>query len=660
MEESYARLSLWSAGRGVHRSGMHSMAAHTIAAPPPQPAEPPTDQTPKHSIFTHQVAGHGSSSSSSSSSTPSFSSCFLSHRRRRSLVGCWPLTDGSAAHTQPTPAGATLTLAHKNTATNHDNDEQHDNDDGNQKQEEEEEESEHIEEETHMHESTILKPIPNKPKGDREQRFYSELQSMRDEAASQHCKPASTLGGLTSLQLSDWLSFFPRYHGVLFHHQIDSSHHFLPHPTPNSSSHSIEPIEHRRFLHLEDLTRDYAHPTIIDVKIGGTSHDPFECDETSEKALREAAKCPSQATIGYRFCGARLLTSVSSSGVASYDTLDKHWCRSIDSSDSAQDDSWWRIFGLKLSARQAASNDPRARRPTDAIFRTATIILPLWIDRLQRLEQLCTEAPIWRLYASSILFAYELQPKPRATLHLIDFSHAYRIDQLPPNTPSTTCASSSSSSSIDSNYLIGVRSLLRCMRRMLNRAIDAVGTVPTMSATIPTPTSPSSHGRHRSAARPKLAVATRRRVVQRKTLAAAMASVRRRFADQWDQRSIAILDSFVMNFPWLISELALTPSFRPGVACSPLRESTLRDLVSSDFVARVAGILSRMADMDACNTSFVQPEHTTELIAAHGHPRTRQWNAELKEQKRIEDEANAEIMRKALSLKAFDAGRAKE
>jgi hypothetical protein len=198
----------------------------------------------------------------------------------------------------------------------------------------------------------------------------------------------------------------------------------------------------------------------------------------------------------------------------------KHWARNISADDIEQ--PFWTFFG-----HTQPDTPTMPFTPSEGALRTAAFILPVYIARLRKLLHLCQSAPLWRFYASSILFSYQLQDQQqqqqqqqqplstgdvalsmdavshasasfpvagRSELHLIDFGHAYPIDRALPahlhallddtsvpadgearmNRPHsddsvTPCTCGLPAAALDVNYIAGITSLIRIFERMLER-----------------------------------------------------------------------------------------------------------------------------------------------------------------------------------------------
>lgn len=77
----------------------------------------------------------------------------------------------------------------------------------------------------------------------------------------------------------------------------------LPPPASASASASVPPAALLPHLALEDLTRGYCKPCVIDIKMGQQTYEPTASEH---KKQREVLKCPYQATTGYRITGMKV------------------------------------------------------------------------------------------------------------------------------------------------------------------------------------------------------------------------------------------------------------------------------------------------------------------------------------------------------------------
>jgi hypothetical protein len=112
---------------------------------------------------------------------------------------------------------------------------------------------------------------------DYEKRIQKSLQALHQEALL-----------FTRLQ-----KLVPKYFGVV------SQQATLPaKPVSSGGKKSLD-----AYLLLENITIKFAHPCVIDVKVGAQSYEP---DATDEKRLRECRKYPAQSEFGFRIVGMRI------------------------------------------------------------------------------------------------------------------------------------------------------------------------------------------------------------------------------------------------------------------------------------------------------------------------------------------------------------------
>ncbi|KAM6203731.1 inositol polyphosphate multikinase isoform 1-T1 [Sarcoramphus papa] len=131
---------------------------------------------------------------------------------------------------------------------------------------------------------TVLKQLQPPPRGPREREFYNKVYD-------------SNCCDSILLELREYL---PKYFGV-----------WSPPTAPNDT-----------YLKLEDVTRKFNKPCIMDVKIGQKSYDPYA---SAEKIQQQVSKYPLMEEIGFLVLGMRVY-HVSSD---SYETQNQHYGRSL-------------------------------------------------------------------------------------------------------------------------------------------------------------------------------------------------------------------------------------------------------------------------------------------------------------------------------------------
>ncbi|XP_034564720.1 inositol polyphosphate multikinase [Notolabrus celidotus] len=198
---------------------------------------------------------------------------------------------------------------------------------------------------------TVLKQLQPPPRGPREMQFYSMVYS--DDC----CDPCL-------LDLQDHL---PKYYGT-----------WSSPDSPNDL-----------YLKLEDVTRRFVKPCIMDVKLGQRSYDPFASQEKREQQIR---KYPLMEEIGFLVLGMRVYKVCSDT----FDSYDQHYGRGL-GKDTIKD-GLVKFFHNEVSLRRDAVSA--------SISRVQRILR--WFESQQQLT----------FYASSLLFVYEGVPSSSSSSSL--------------------------------------------------------------------------------------------------------------------------------------------------------------------------------------------------------------------------------------------------
>ncbi|XP_062927664.1 inositol polyphosphate multikinase [Mobula hypostoma] len=195
---------------------------------------------------------------------------------------------------------------------------------------------------------TVLKQLQPPPRGPREMNFYNMVfgSSCHDPAFLELRK------------------FLPQFLGT-----------WAPTTAPNEL-----------YLKLEDVTRCFSKPCIMDVKIGKKSYDP---DASAEKIQQQISKYPLMEEIGFLVLGMRVYQFSSDSYVA----YDQHYGRGLTKET------------LKDGLSKFFHNGSYLRK--DAVASSIQEIKKI-LHWFERQSELC-------FYASSLLFVYEGSPELRAT-----------------------------------------------------------------------------------------------------------------------------------------------------------------------------------------------------------------------------------------------------
>ncbi|KAM4670066.1 inositol polyphosphate multikinase isoform 4-T4 [Amazona ochrocephala] len=203
---------------------------------------------------------------------------------------------------------------------------------------------------------TVLKQLQPPPRGPREQEFYNKVYD------SDCCD--SVL-----LELREYL---PKYFGV-----------WSPPTAPNDT-----------YLKLEDVTRKFKKPCIMDVKIGQKSYDPYA---SAEKIQQQVSKYPLMEEIGFLVLGMRVY-HVSSD---SYETQNQHYGRSLTKETVKDGISKFFHSGYCLRKDVIAASIQKVEKILE------------WFEGQKQLN----------FYASSLLFVYEGSCQP-PTMRLGDVTLA--------------------------------------------------------------------------------------------------------------------------------------------------------------------------------------------------------------------------------------------
>ncbi|GAA6226514.1 inositol polyphosphate multikinase [Lates japonicus] len=195
---------------------------------------------------------------------------------------------------------------------------------------------------------TVLKQLQPPPRGPREMQFYSMV------FAEDCCDPC-----LLELQ-----SHLPKYYGTW--------------SSPDSPS--------DLYLKLEDVTRRFVKPCIMDVKLGQRSYDPFASQEKREQQIR---KYPLMEEIGFLVLGMRVYKVCSDT----FDSYDQHYGRGL-VKDTIKD-GLAKFFYNGVCLRKDAVSA--------SIHRVQQILR--WFESQHQLA----------FYASSLLFVYEGLPPPSSS-----------------------------------------------------------------------------------------------------------------------------------------------------------------------------------------------------------------------------------------------------
>ena len=142
------------------------------------------------------------------------------------------------------------------------------------------------------------------------------------------------------------------------------------------------------YLRLNDLTRGYRRPNVVDIKMGTQT---FDDDAPATKRAMETTKFPDQARLGFRFTGMKVWDAAA----CDYVEFSKAFCHTLDAASYMRG---FRAF-FRIDSSDAASTAMAPR----AISRVLTSLLA----QLSLLLHVFESHNSHRFIASSLLIVYE-------------------------------------------------------------------------------------------------------------------------------------------------------------------------------------------------------------------------------------------------------------
>ncbi|KDD73423.1 inositol polyphosphate kinase, partial [Helicosporidium sp. ATCC 50920] len=196
----------------------------------------------------------------------------------------------------------------------------------------------------------------------------------------------------------------------------------------------------RQLLALEDLTRGYARPCIMDAKIGFRTWYAESGDAAYVARCRAKDATTTQAALGFKVCGMQVWRA----GLGGYWRASKRWCKTL---GRAQVDSalfsWAQGSGAGLSAADVLGGPEGA------------------VAQLQALERWVRQQRELKFYSSSVLLLYEgaaqAAGQARVRVRLVDFAHTFHDP---------------AGGARDLNFLAGLRSLVARLKRVARMRIQ--------------------------------------------------------------------------------------------------------------------------------------------------------------------------------------------
>ncbi|KAL6059963.1 Kinase [Balamuthia mandrillaris] len=189
------------------------------------------------------------------------------------------------------------------------------------------------------------------------------------------------------------------------------------------------------YIVMENLTAHYKRPCLIDIKMGTKTWDDESPEHKRLIAMEKAAKTTT-CSLGLRLCGMQV-----------WQTPEKV-LRKISKSEGL--DLTPETIGAHLS--KFFHNGERLRKDVISAFTKE-------VEALLYTLETCPPHHRFNIYSSSLLFVYEgedvqeeeeAQP-PKVTMKMIDFVHAFRINDEKPN---------------DDGYVFGLRNLLQLLQQL--------------------------------------------------------------------------------------------------------------------------------------------------------------------------------------------------
>lgn len=186
----------------------------------------------------------------------------------------------------------------------------------------------------------------------------------------------------------------------------------------------------RKHIKLEDLTRKYENPSIVDIKVGFRTWYP-EADEKYKMKCRAKDAATTSSTLGFKICGMQVYNAVKKK----HWRADRNWCK--------------QVSGESIHVALAAFGNNGSAATPEGIYLGRNGVL----DQLRRIKDIFKIQEKFLFHSTSVLILYEGAAETvedlRVTLKLVDFAHTFHADRT-----------------IDTNFLSGLTGLEQVIQGM--------------------------------------------------------------------------------------------------------------------------------------------------------------------------------------------------
>jgi len=181
----------------------------------------------------------------------------------------------------------------------------------------------------------------------------------------------------------------------------------------------------QNYVIMQDVTKKYKHPCVLDLKIGTQTWDA-DCTPKKLEGHKKRDMETTTATLGFRFCGMK----VWSPKKEDYERFPKNY--------------GWTCFedAQMISAlRQFFLSDDHVR----------VDVIEAYLKALPQIREFVSKG-LWTLYASSVLFVYEGDTTQSSSeppsAFMIDFAHSWKHE-------------GEMKGKVDTGYLVGLDNIIR-------------------------------------------------------------------------------------------------------------------------------------------------------------------------------------------------------